>query len=259
MQPSGPGDCGRRRGHAAGAHRGGQTPDDRRSQAGVPGARRQACGGEPRRGDRARVAASYAWDASPVSTARLCGGSLGADQERRLVAGLELLHERQRRLAAPALGFRQAVSVARPRGRRWHRLRRAGVGRRRARQQAPRPIVGGHPDRRRSDVRARRALDRGAPSHSAAERDEQQPRLPHGDDARAAHVQRPATAASIAGRSAARSPIPTSTTRRWRRAWASTPRGRSTIRADLGPALKRAIAVVKRGEPALVDVVTQVR
>jgi len=29
--------------------------------------------------------------------------------------------------------------------------------------------------------------------------------------------------------------------------------------ADLGPALKRAIAVVKRGEPALVDVVTQVR
>jgi acetolactate synthase-1/2/3 large subunit len=28
---------------------------------------------------------------------------------------------------------------------------------------------------------------------------------------------------------------------------------------DLGPALKRAVAAVKRGEPALVDVVTQVR
>ena len=28
---------------------------------------------------------------------------------------------------------------------------------------------------------------------------------------------------------------------------------------DLGPALRRAIAAVKRGEPALVDVVTQVR
>ena len=28
---------------------------------------------------------------------------------------------------------------------------------------------------------------------------------------------------------------------------------------DLGPALKRAIEVVKRGEPALVDVVTQPR
>ena len=43
------------------------------------------------------------------------------------------------------------------------------------------------------------------------------------------------------------------------RAWGSTPRDRSTTRTDLGPALKRAIAVVKRGEPALVDVVTQVR
>jgi hypothetical protein len=29
--------------------------------------------------------------------------------------------------------------------------------------------------------------------------------------------------------------------------------------AELGPALRRALAVVKRGEPALVDVVTQVR
>jgi hypothetical protein len=28
---------------------------------------------------------------------------------------------------------------------------------------------------------------------------------------------------------------------------------------DLGPALRRAIAVVKRGEPALLDVVTQPR
>ena len=44
-----PGDCGRRRGHAAVAHRGGQAPDDRRSPARVPGTRRQAGGGEPRR------------------------------------------------------------------------------------------------------------------------------------------------------------------------------------------------------------------
>jgi thiamine pyrophosphate-dependent acetolactate synthase large subunit-like protein len=29
--------------------------------------------------------------------------------------------------------------------------------------------------------------------------------------------------------------------------------------AELGPALRRAVDVVKRGEPALVDVVTQVR
>jgi thiamine pyrophosphate-dependent acetolactate synthase large subunit-like protein len=35
--------------------------------------------------------------------------------------------------------------------------------------------------------------------------------------------------------------------------------GPITDPADLGPALRRAIAVVKRGEPALIDVVTQVR
>ena len=35
--------------------------------------------------------------------------------------------------------------------------------------------------------------------------------------------------------------------------------GPITNPADLGPALQRAVAVVKRGEPALVDVVTQVR
>jgi thiamine pyrophosphate-dependent acetolactate synthase large subunit-like protein len=35
--------------------------------------------------------------------------------------------------------------------------------------------------------------------------------------------------------------------------------GPITAPADLGPALRRAIAVVKRGEPALIDVVTQVR
>ena len=30
-------------------------------------------------------------------------------------------------------------------------------------------------------------------------------------------------------------------------------------RADLGPAIKRALEVVKRGEPSLIDVVTQPR
>jgi hypothetical protein len=35
--------------------------------------------------------------------------------------------------------------------------------------------------------------------------------------------------------------------------------GPITDPAALGPALRRALAVVKRGEPALLDVVTQVR
>ena len=68
-----------------------------------------------------------------------------------------------------------------------------------------------------------------------------------------------ATAASIAAGSAASSRARTSTTRRWR----SRP-GRLRRRPDYRsqgsrPRPQRAIAVVKRGEPALVDVVTQVR
>ena len=53
--------------------------------------------------------------------------------------------------------------------------------------------------------------------------------------------------------------IPTSTTPRWRNRWACMARGRSRIRSDLGPAISRAIDVVKRGEPALIDVVSQPR
>ena len=51
---------------------------------------------------------------------------------------------------------------------------------------------------------------------------------------------------------------PTSTSQRWRRAGRSS-EGPITDPNDLGPALRRAIAAVKRGEPALVDVVTQAR
>ena len=80
-----------------------------------------------------------------------------------------------------------------------------------------------------------------------------------GDHAHPAHGQ-PAPARHHAMRtSAPRSTIRTSTLPSWRRDWASTPRGRSPTRAISGPALQRALAVVKKGEPALVDVVTQPR
>ena len=74
---------------------------------------------------------------------------LGADQARRLVARLELL-QRRWRLAEAAVGFQQAVSLAGRCRRRRHRLRRARLGRRRARQPEARAAVGGDPDRRRS-------------------------------------------------------------------------------------------------------------
>ena len=50
----------------------------------------------------------------------------------------------------------------------------------------------------------------------------------------------------------------TSITPKWRRAWVHA-EGPITDPKDLGPALKRAVEVVKSGEPALVDVVTQPR
>ena len=77
------------------------------------------------------------------------------------------------------------------------------------------------------------------------------------------HIQRMANRRQrgilTARASGRRSRIRTSTTPSWRRAWACTRKGRSPNPNDLGPAIQRAIAVVKRGEPALVDVVTQAR
>ena len=42
-------------------------------------------------------------------------------------------------------------------------------------------------------------------------------------------------------------------------AWASHAQGPITNPNDLGPAITRALDVVKRGEPSLIDVVTQPR
>ena len=62
-----------RGGDSAVADRGNQTPDHCGSQAGLAGSRGQAGVGAPDRAlEQARTDATYAWDASPVSTARLC-------------------------------------------------------------------------------------------------------------------------------------------------------------------------------------------
>ncbi len=50
-----------------------------------------------------------------------------------------------------------------------------------------------------------------------------------------------------------------SISRAWREAWGVYGEGLIADPKDLGPAIQRAIAVVKRGQPALVDVVTQPR
>ena len=116
-------------------------------------------------------------------------GDLCADQGPRLVAGC-LLRQRQQ-LAEPAVADGEALSLARRIGRLRRRLRRAGVGRRRARQPRSRPLLGQHPVRRRPDVRAGRAVDRGEAQDPAARGHAQQPRLSPGGHARAAAVELP--------------------------------------------------------------------
>ena len=53
--------------------------------------------------------------------------------------------------------------------------------------------------------------------------------------------------------------IPISITRRWRRPTVCTAKVPITNPNDLAPALKRGIEIVKKGEPAMIDVVTQPR
>ena len=184
-----------------------------------------------------------------------CGGSLGAGPAGRLVAR----ERRAQRMAAAPVEFREVLSVHRRLGRIGHRLRRAGGRGRRARQPQVRPAVDQPAERRRPDVRAGRAVDGGPPQDSDSVRHEQQPRVSRGGHASAAHGRTAASAASIARTSGRRSTTPRSTSRSSRRAWACTRKVRSPIPEDLAPAIKRAIATVKSGEPALVDVVTQPR
>ena len=183
-------DAGGRRGDAAGADRSGEGGDPERPQGRDRKARRGGEEGQGRRRRRAaRKLAAIAWDASPISTARLVDGDLGRHQGRRLVAGFAVRQRQQ--LAAAAVADGEAPPLARRLRRLWRRLRRAGVGRRRARQPRSRPLLGLDPVGRRSDVRAGRAVDRGEAQDSAARRDAQQPRLSSGADARAADGELP--------------------------------------------------------------------
>ena len=116
-----------------------------------------------------------------------------------------------------------------------------------------------HPDRRRLDVCARRLVDGGASPDSAAGGHAQQPRLPPGSHAPAADGQPAQPRRSHARTSARRSRTRTSTSPRWRKGMGVHAEGPITNPNDLGPAIARALQVVKRGEPSLIDVVTQPR
>ena len=164
-----------------------QASDHRRATHCAPRARQAA-----RRGARVRARARAR--RGRVRVGRLSDQhgtddhrALGADQERGLGARRRERHHE--RLDVAAMVVRQALSVARRI--RWRRsgLRRARGRGRRAREQEARTALGHDPGRWRFPLRARRLVDSGASSDSAAGRDAQQPRLPSGGHARAAHGQ----------------------------------------------------------------------
>ena len=203
--------------------------------------------------DRARTDATYAWDAVPISSARLAA-EVWAQVERRLVAR----ERRAQRVAAAPVEFREVLSVHRRLGRIGHRLRRAGGGGRRAREPQVRPAVGQPSERRRFAVRPGVLWTAAHHKIPDSVHHEQQPRVPRGGHAPAAHGESArARRRSRAHRDAINDPAIDFT--KVAEGMGVHAEGPITNPKDLAPAIKRAIATVKGGEPALVDVVTQPR
>ena len=153
------------------------TPDRRRlfdERGGAPGR-----GGQGRARPQRR--ASGAWlGCQPDHHGAAVGRVVERDQGRGLVPRLGRVLREQ--LAAQALGLHEALPLHRLVGCLRHRLRSARGGRRGARQSQARTDQREHPVRRRPELCARRALDRGASQDPVAHRHAQQPRVSHGAD-----------------------------------------------------------------------------
>ena len=211
----------------------------------------------PRRWTRARAEAAYAWDASPISTARLTTELWAQikNEDWALVAESGIMQRLDARGSGPststisrsAARAAPASATARRRrsARRWRTRSTAGCRSpsRATATSCTRPASGGR--RRITGFRCSRSCTTTAPT---IRRSCTCSAWPTGT-----------SAASRARTSARRSTTRTSTSRRSRRAWACTRRDRSRTRTIWGRRIKRAIEVVKRGEPSLIDVVTQPR
>ncbi len=139
--------------------------------------------------DGTKQAAAIAWDASPITTARLCMEIYAQikDLDWSLVSSSGDVSGWPLRLW-PMDKHYHWTGTSGGYGVGWGA---SGFGRRGARQPRRGPLLGLDPVRRRSDVCAGRAVDRGAAQDSDAGGDAQQPRLSPGGDARAAAVQLP--------------------------------------------------------------------
>ena len=132
----------------------------------------------------------------PDQSGAALGRAVGSDQDRRLVAGL--VAGVRRRLARQIVEFRQTLPLHRWTGCRRDGLRRAGRRRRGAREPQAWAPLDQHPDRRRLELCARRAVDGGPPQDPAAHGDAQQSRLSPGSDVRPADGERAESSADCA-------------------------------------------------------------
>ena len=212
--------------------------------------------------ERTRQAASYAWDASLISTARMTmevyaqikdldWSSVGADRQlSSWPTRLWPMDKHYHHIGGPG-GFGVGYDSA-------------GCGRRRARQPRRRTLsVNFQPDGD-FDVCARRVVDCGTAQDSAAVCDAQQSRLSSGGDA---CVQRMSNCRDrVASLRNDMGPVGTRHRKSdhrlrqsWRVRWGCGRLVRLPTRVNSRRRCKKAVQVVKAGEPALVDVVTQPR
>ena len=207
--------------------------------------------------EQSKSDATIGWDASPITTARMCAEVYAQikDEDWSLV-GTAIRAE----LAAAAVGFREAASVERRLGRRRRRLQSAGLARRGARQQEARTS--------HASPSAATATSCSIPARCGPPRITGFRMLYIVHNNRAYHQEymylvAMASAARPRRRarriSARRSRDPNIDYATVARGMGVYGEGPITDPKELAPALARAIAVVKRGETALVDVVTDPR
>ena len=179
------------------------------------------------------------------------------DQGRGLVAGRQ---RHPQRLAAPAVGHQEAPSMERRLRRRRRRLQPAGLARRGARQQEARPLHASRSAATATSCSCPGTLWTAAHHqipmlyivhNNRAYHQEYMYLAGHGGAARPRRRQRAI--------SAPRSRTRTSTTPRWRAAWASMAKDRSPIRRTSRRRSSARSPWSRRGEPALIDVVTDPR
>jgi thiamine pyrophosphate-dependent acetolactate synthase large subunit-like protein len=208
--------------------------------------------------ERTRTAASYAWDASPVSTARLCAElwALIRNEDWSLVSSY---------YTSDAGGWpRRLWDFTRP----YHWLGHAGGGG--IGYGAPASVGGALANRRHGRLSVALQTDGDlmyAPGVLWTAAHHRIPLLSvmHNNRAyhqEAMHVQRMCNARNRGvdrGSLGSELTDPNIDFAKMAQSLGVYAEGPITSPQDVGPALRRAIAVVKRGEPALVDVVTQVR